>query len=125
MAAIAILGVVASAGLWLGGLYLLAERPPGRLKWPGLLHGLGGLAGFAVLVASVPGSRATPHAVRMGAGSFAVVAELLLAAALVAGAVILAVHLRRRPVSASLVAVHGMLAITGYTLLVTYLTMLY
>jgi hypothetical protein len=43
---------------------------------------------------------------------------------LVAGLAILATHLRRLTVSNSLVATHGLLAVTGYTLLVTYLTML-
>jgi hypothetical protein len=123
--AIALLGIVAMAGIGLGGLYMLVDRPPAGLRWPGILHGAGGVAGFGVLLAGLVRTPTTPHAVRMGAGGFSVVAAALLAGALVAGGLILLTHLRGRPVSLALVASHGLLAITGYTLLVTYLTMLY
>jgi hypothetical protein len=123
IAAIALLTVVVGVGGWLASLYLLVERPPARLNWVGILHGAGGAVGFAVMVAAVrvpPGA----HAVRMGVGRFGWFAAFLVGAALVAGLAILATHLRRLTVSNSLVATHGLLAVTGYTLLVTYLTML-
>lgn len=122
--AIAILGVVVIVGTVLAGQYLLMEKPLAGLRWPGAVHGAGGLAGFAILVAAL--SRGTPgaHAVRMGAGAFGILSGGIIAAALVAGLTILAAHLRHRTIPMALVATHGMLAITGYTLLVTYLTML-
>ncbi len=121
--AIAILGLVVLVGGWLGSLYLLVDKPPARLHWPGAVHGAAGLAGFLVLAAAL---RAAPsaRAARMGAGAFGLFSGALVAGALVAGAAILLTHLRRRPVSTTLVAAHGLLGISGYTLLVTYMTML-
>jgi hypothetical protein len=123
IAAIALLTVVVAVGGWLASLYLMVERPPARLNWVGLLHGVGGVVGFAVMVAAlqVP---AGAHAVRMGVGRFGWFAAFLVGAALLAGLVILATHMRRLAVPNSLVATHGLLAVSGYTLLVTYLTML-
>jgi hypothetical protein len=123
--AIAVLGAVVGAGIWLGGRYILAETPPTGLRWAGAAHGVGGLAGLALLAAALLHSQPTPHAVKMGAGAFALIAAALLLAALGAGAVLLLAHLRGRPITLALVATHGLLAIAGYTLLVTYLTMLY
>jgi hypothetical protein len=123
IAAIALLTVVVCVGGWLGSLYLLVERPPARLNWIGILHGAGGAFGFAVMVAAL---RAPPgaYAVRMGVGRFGWFSAYLVGGALLAGLVILVTQLRRLAVPNSLVATHGMLAVTGYTLLVTYLTML-
>jgi hypothetical protein len=123
IAAIALLTVVVGVGGWLGSLYLLVERPPARLNLVGILHGAGGAVGFAVMVAALrvpPGA----YAVRMGAGRFGWFAAFLVGGALLAGLVILGTHLRRLAVPNSLVATHGLLAVCGYTLLVTYLTML-
>ena len=124
-AAIGILGVVAAAGLWLAGQVLLAERPLSGLRWQGALHGAGGFVGLVVLAAALRAAPPAHHAVSLGVGSFGKVAGALMAMGLLAGGVILLAHLRRRPVSIVLVATHGLLGITGYTLLVTYLTMLH
>ena len=120
---IAILGLVVIAGGWLGSLYLLVDKPPARLHWPGVAHGAAGLTGFVVLVIAL---RAGPsaHALRMGAGGFGMFSGALVAGALLAGGAILLTHLLRRPVSTALVAAHGLLGISGYTLLVTYMTMI-
>ncbi len=121
--AIAILGLVVVVGGWLGSLYLFVDTPPARLHWPGVAHGAAGLTGFVVLAAAL---RAGPsaHAVRMGAGGFGLFSGALVAGALLAGAAILLTHLRGRRVPTALVAAHGLLGISGYTLLVTYMTML-
>ena len=47
------------------------------------------------------------------------------AGAALAGLTMLLFQIRRRPIPLALVAGHGLLGITGYTLLMTYLTMLY
>ena len=124
IAAVGLLGLVVAAGAWLARPYLLTDELPGRLHWTGLAHGAGGLAGLAVLAAALQGPL-TAHAIRMGAGRFGVFSAALMAGALLAGVAILAVRLRRRPVTTGLVAAHGLLGIAGYTLLATYLTMLH
>ena len=123
--AIALLGAVVLAGLGLGGLYLMIDEPPQGLTWKGILHGLGGLAGLALLVVALRQTPPSAHAVKMGVSSFGIFAASLIAAAFVAGLFILSRHLLRRPIPLAVVATHGMLAIVGYTLLVTYLTMLH
>ena len=86
--------------------------------------GAAGLAGFALLAAALAGPAPTLRARHMGAGGFGVVSGAIIAGALVAGATIGLAHVRGRAVSTTLVATHGLLGIGGYTLLVTYLTML-
>jgi hypothetical protein len=120
IAAVAVLGVAFAIGLWLGCLYMLVERPPGRLTLIGMLHGMVGAAGVAMLLFALQGP---PRAVKFGAGGFGTVAAVLLAAALAGGVTILGTHLRKRPISIGLVAMHGMFAIVGYTLLCTYFSM--
>lgn len=125
IAAIAILGCVVLAGMGLGALYIMLDRPPPKLGWVGGLHALGGVAGFELLVLAIRTSPPGAHAVKMGAGGFRMVATILLGAALAIGLLILVRRLTRSGISSALVATHGMLAVTGYLLLVTYLTMLY
>ncbi len=120
IAAIVVLGVAFAIGLWLGCLYMLVERPPGRLTRTGMLHGLAGACGLAILLFALQGP---PRAVKFGAGAFGNVAAVLLAAAFAGGVTILGTHLRKRPISIGLVAIHGMFAIVGYTLLCTYFSM--
>ncbi len=123
--AIGVLGLVVAAGGWLARGYLLTDEPPAGLGRAGLVHGAGGLIGAAVLAAALRGPPPSAHAVKMGVGGFGLFSGGLIAGAALAGLTILITHLRRRTVSAALVATHGMLGISGYTLLVTYLTMLH
>jgi hypothetical protein len=122
--AIAILTLVVGIGGWLGALYLMIDSPPARLGWPGLLHGAGGAAGVVVMIMALRTHPAGKHAIKMGVGGFGIFAGVLLVAALTVGLTLMLTHLRRRAVSATVVAVHGGLAIVGYVLLLTYLTML-
>jgi hypothetical protein len=77
-----------------------------------------------VLVVALLGTPPSKHAVKMGVAGFGVFSGVLIGVALAIGLLILARRLRRRTVPLNIVAAHGLLAITGYTLLVTYLTML-
>ncbi len=120
IAAVAVLGVAFALGLWLGSQYLLLERPPGRLTVVGMVHGIVGAAGIAVLLLALEGPA---RGVKFGAGAFGKISAGLLVAALAGGLTLLTAHLRHRPVSSGLVAIHGMFAILGYTLLCTFLTM--
>jgi hypothetical protein len=120
VAAVGVLGLAFSLGLWLGYVTLLLERPPPRLTWIGALHGLAGAAGLGVLFLAL---RGPPRGVKFGAGTFGDIAAALLVAALIGGLTVLATRTRGRPVAFGLVAIHGLFAIAGYTLLCTYLTM--
>ena len=124
IAASGVLGLVVVAGAWLGGQYILRDEPPTR-RWPGYLHGAVGLAGFAVLLAALAGAPRAGHAVRMGAGGFGQMSAALIAGALLVGGLVLVLHARRRAVPLAVIATHGLLGIGGYTVLVTYLTMLH
>jgi hypothetical protein len=123
--AITLLGAVVLIGLALGGLYLLLDEPPKGLDWKGILHGLGGAAGLALLIMALLKTPPSAHAVKMGASAFGFVSAALIGAAFATGLYILSRHLLRRSISLGIVASHGLLAIVGYTLLVTYLTMLH
>jgi hypothetical protein len=125
IAAIAVLSFVVMAGIWLGALYMLVDRPPARLGWQGALHGAGGMAGFVILVIALRENPPTVHAVKMGVSAFGVFSGALIGVALAIGLAILVHHVRRRAVPLGLVAGHGLLAVVGYTLLLTYLTMLH
>ncbi len=120
IAAVCILGLAFSLGLWLGYLTLLLERPPRRLTWVGALHGLAGAAGLCVLFAALQGPR---RGVKFGAGTFGDIAAALLVAALAGGMTVLVTRARGRQIPFGLVALHGLFAIAGYTLLCTYLSM--
>ncbi len=126
LTAIAILGVAVTAGGWLGAKVLMLEEPQAAgINWRGLAHGATALAGCAVLVLALRYGTPTPRAIRMGAGGFGLVSGALIAGAALAGLTMLACQIRRRPIPLALMAGHGLLGITGYTLLMTYLTMLY
>jgi len=120
VAAVCVLGLAFSLGLWLGYLTLLLERPPLRLTLVGAIHGLAGAAGLGILFLAL---RGPPRGVKFGAGTFGNIAAALLVAALIGGLTMLTARLRGRPIAFGLVAIHGMFAIAGYTLLCTYLTM--
>lgn len=122
--AITLLTFVVVAGGWLGGLYLLVEEPPTKLGWKGAAHGAGGVIGAVVLWIALRSPHGGARALRLGAAYFGLISAVLISAAALGGLVILMVHLRRRHVSNALVAAHGGVAITGYVLLITYLTML-
>ncbi len=123
--AIALLGIVVLAGLGLGSLYLMFDAPPDGLKLKGVLHGAGGAAGLALLVLALREAPPSAHAVKMGVSDFGLFAATLIGAAFVTGVFMLMSHLLRRSISMGVVAGHGLLAVVGYTLLVTYLTMLH
>ncbi len=123
--AIGVLGLAVLAGGWLGAQVLMLDEPM-RLgvHWKGLAHGALGLAGLAVLAVALRGPP-DAHARRLGAGNFGLFAGALIAGAALAGLTMLLLQLRRRAVPPGVVAAHGLLAISGYTLVVTYLTMLH
>lgn len=89
-----------------------------RLPWPiGLVHGLLGAGGLAVVLLAL--RRGLPPSA-MGTTGFAPAAAVLLAVALALG---LSIALRRRRPPGLLVAIHASLAIAGFVVLWTLVSL--
>lgn len=84
---------------------------------PALLHGLLALSGYALLILALGGPERGQAA---GAGSFGLIAAIILALAALAGLLLFLQHLRRRRLAGGLVGLHASLAITGFVVLLTY-----
>ena len=107
------------AGLFgsvLAALHLRTEAVPPKAAF-GVLHGLLGTVGLAVLLLAL---RGPPHGLAMGVGSFGRVAASILAVALLAGLVIVARYFRRRRPPGLLIGIHATLAISGIVILAAY-----
>ncbi len=110
-----ILGATVLLGLMLVGLHATG-RARAALRLVGPLHGTLGATGLAVLIVAL---RGPPRGVSIGAGSFGMMAAVLLGLALLAGLLVLARRIRRRdPMLA--IGLHAMLAIFGVVLLAAY-----
>ena len=90
-----------------------------RMRWPGLVHGVLGLAGFSFLLAGLGGPA---RGIQQGAGSFGVVAAVFVGAAALLGVFVFIARLRSRPPSMLIVGVHASLAVGGLVMLASYLS---
>ncbi len=90
-----------------------------RMRWPGMLHGGLGIAGFALLLAGLGGP---VRGAQSGAGSFGLVAAGFVACAVLLGLVVFAARLRRRPPSMLAVGVHATMGVGGLVMLAAYLS---
>jgi len=117
-AAVVALCIAVPLGMWLGSLHLLREEPPRGLSRVAAVHGSAGGVCVALLLLALlgPDRRGVGH----GAGGFGWVAFWLLAGALMGGATILFLYLRRKSVSPVLVATHASVAIAGAVMLAAY-----
>ncbi len=104
-------------GLTLAVLHGLGRSPP---LWPGLVHAAVGLGGLGVLLAALGGP---PRGVALGGGSFGMVSAAMLCVAALAGALILALRLRRARPSVMLIGLHATLALFGVVVLAAYLSL--
>ncbi len=115
LAAVILLTLAVAFGTGLGLWHLRATdtvpRPPG---WAGIVHGLVGIVGLAILLLALRGPE---RGVAQGAGSFGKMAAGFFAVALLAA---IAFLIRRRQGSAVLLAIHAGLAITGYVMLLAW-----
>jgi bacteriorhodopsin len=115
-----VLSATALAGVVLVLLHLRATSPGQRPHWMvGAAHGIAGATGVVLLLVAL---RGPPRGVATGSSSFGVEAAVLLAAALLAGLLIVVLARQRAPertVTGAMV-VHALLAVTGYVLWVAY-----
>lgn len=100
-------------------LLVLAQAAAGiaRLRWPGVVHGLLGIAGFVLLVVGLDGPR---RGVDQGAGDFGFIAAGFVAGALLLSLVVFVARMRRRPPSMLAIGVHATLAVGGLVMLAAY-----
>ena|SRR5271165_856156 len=117
MLAFAVLSATALIGMLLAAWHLRATDGSLPPWWAGAIHGLCGAAGFAALLLALGGPA---RGVTQGAGSFGVVAAVMLGAALgVGGAVPLLWRWRGQP-PGGVLAIHAVIAISGYVILAAY-----
>ena len=106
----------------LGGMALvvLSQVSAGsvRVRWPGIVHGSLGLAGFVLLLAGLGGPA---RGAQQGAGSFGYIAAGFVGSAVLLGLVVFAARIRRRAPSMLAVGVHATLAVGGLVMLAAYL----
>ncbi len=113
-----LLGLAALGGLGLLALYQWV-RPAGWWRLPGLGHGLVGLTGFTLLLASLSGP---PRGVEAGAGSFGRVAAVLIGLAVVMAAVAFWARWRGSKAGPLALGLHATFAVGGLVLLAAYLS---
>jgi hypothetical protein len=83
------------------------------------VHGLAAAAALALLVLSLQ-SPPSAASVRMGAGHFGLFAALMFAAALLTGLLVMTMLRRRSAVAGPVIALHAILALAGFLLLLTF-----
>jgi hypothetical protein len=116
MAALATSFLALMLGGWLSTIYLLREEAP-RGRITGLVHGSLGAATVVLLFLALQGPR---RGTTTGAGGFGWTSFVILALALTGGLAILATHMRRRPVSPVLVAMHACAGLAGAVILAAW-----
>jgi hypothetical protein len=105
--AVIVLGLAAIGGLTLAGIRLSGKpRPP---TWMALGHGLVAATGLGLLI-YVAATTTVPQLVLVAIGVFVL-------AALGGATIFIAYHLREEPLPIPLVLGHGLLAVTGYVML--------
>ena len=113
-----VLAITALLGLTV--LLLPLRWPDLAASWlPGAVHGACGVSGFVLLASSLGGPR---RGVRMGAGSFGIVAAELFGATLLLATVMAVARLRRKRPNLLVIGLHATLAVGGLTLLAAYLS---
>jgi len=105
-------------GTALAFLYLRAETglPVPRLL--AILHGLLGIGGFSCLLLAL---RGPSPGLDPRNGSFEVMSAILFALAALVGVAIFTTHLVERRRAGTLIAIHAMLAVSGFVVLLAYL----
>jgi len=116
-----VLSAAVLAGVVLALLHLRATSAAQRPPWTaGAVHGVGGVIGLALLLIAL---RGPPRGVLSGTGSFGLQAAGFLGAAMVAGIGIIVLARRGSQSISLMMVVHGLLAMTGYVLLLAYVSL--
>jgi hypothetical protein len=116
-----VLSAAVLAGAVLAMLHLRATSPAQRPPWvSGAVHGVGGVIGLALLLIAL---RGPPRGVVNGTASFGLQAAVFLGGAIVTGIGIIVLARRRGRATSLMMAVHALLAVTGYVLLAAYVSL--
>lgn len=113
-----LLGVTALLGMGLLALHQWV-RPVGWMRLPGAVHGLSGLAGFAVLLSALGGP---PRGAQSGAGAFGGIAAALFAGTLAFAVATFVARRRGSGLAPLVLGLHATLAVAGLTMLAAYLS---
>jgi hypothetical protein len=103
-------------GVTLALLYLRGRRVP----IVGVGHGMVGACGLGLLIVALQGPR---RGDAMGVGSFGAAAAVLFGTAVALGVLIPVLYRRRRWFAGVVIATHASLAITGFVLLLAWVSM--
>jgi hypothetical protein len=116
--AFTILGIAVLLGSVLAVMYMPegAAAPSWRLA---ALHGLMAIGGLGCLGLAL---RGPPRGLDQWAGSFGMIAAVLIALAAVVGFALFSARLRKRRLSGTLIGIHATLAISGFVVLIVYVT---
>lgn len=108
-----IISLTAIAGTILGLWHLRPDigRPP---LWMGIMHGIAGIAGLAILLLALQGPE---RGTASGVGAFGTIAAWLFAAAVGMGVLI---WIRRRKGPAGTMIIHAGIAITAWVMLLAW-----
>lgn len=111
-----ILGIAVLLGSALAVLHMRegATAPSWRL---GAAHGLIAIGGLACLGLAL---RGPPRGLDQGAGSFGMIAAIMVALAALVGLALLSARFRKRPLLGGLIGIHATLAISGFVVLIVY-----
>jgi hypothetical protein len=116
-----VLSAAGLAGVVLALLHLRATSPAQRPPWvSGAVHGVGGAIGLALLLIAL---RDPPRGALNGTASFGLQAAVFLGGAIATGIGIIVLARRRGQATSLMMAVHGLLAVTGYVLLAAYVSL--
>ena len=114
-------GVTVLAGIWMGVIHMDSDgrrRPP---LWLAVAHGIFAVVAAVPLVAVL--ERSPTRGLATGSASFGVIAAgFFLGAAAVGSYLFFARHLRGRRLPGVAIVTHMMLAVTGFVVLVVYLS---
>ena len=114
-----VIAATALTGISLYALYPLI-KPSGRVWWPGALHGLAGLLGFALLLAALRSEPVLGQST--GASSFGPSAAVLIGAGALLGLAAFTARWRGRAPGGLVLGIHATLAVAGLTMLAAYLS---